>query len=134
VLRYTDAGVQLYGNAILASSALVAEQPGVVAAFLRASNRALVECLAQPALAVAAVRQREPILDEKLELARWAITSQYLAAPDTRRHGLGDIDPALLARQVEQVAHAFELKSVPAPDALFNRSLLPAPAARMAKA
>ncbi|MDR0226862.1 MAG: ABC transporter substrate-binding protein [Burkholderiaceae bacterium] len=134
VLRYTDAGVQLYGNAILASSALLAEQPAVVAAFLRASNRAIVECLAQPALAVAAVRQREPILDEKLEAARWAITSQYLAAPDTRRHGLGDIDPQLLARQVEQVGHAFDLKSVPAPDALFHRGLLPPLAARMAKA
>ena len=134
VLRYTDAGVQLYGNAILASSALVAEQPALVAGFLRASNRALVECLAQPALAVAAVRQREPILDEKLELARWAITSQYLAAPDTQRHGLGDIDPQLLARQVEQVSQAFALKAPVSADALFNRSLLPPLAARMAKA
>ncbi len=134
VLRYTDAGVQLYGNAILASSALVAEQPAVVAAFLRASNRALLECLAQPALAVAAVRQREPILDEKLEAARWAITAQYLAAADTRRHGLGDVDAPLLARQVEQVGRAFGLQSVPSSDALFNRALLPPLAARMAKA
>ena len=134
VLRYTDAGVQLYGNAILASSALVAEQPALVAGFLRASNRALIECLAQPALAVAAVRQREPILDEKLELARWAITSQYLAAPDTQRHGLGDIDPQLLARQAEQVSQAFGLKAPVSADALFNRSLLPPLAARMAKA
>lgn len=134
VLRYTDAGVQLYGNAILASSALVAEQPALVAGFLRASNRALIECLAQPSLAVAAVRQREPILDEKLELARWAITSQYLAAPDTQRHGLGDIDPQLLARQAEQVSQVFGLKAPVSADALFNRSLLPPLAARMAKA
>ncbi|WP_280188275.1 ABC transporter substrate-binding protein [Delftia sp. PS-11] len=133
VLRYTDAGVHLYGNAILASSALLAEQPALVAGFLRASNRAIAECLAQPSLAVAAVRQREPILDEKLELARWAITAQYLAAPDTRRHGLGDIDPQLLAQQAEQVGQAFGLKSAPSAEALFNRSLLPPLAARMVR-
>ena len=98
-------------------------------------DRSLIDdALVRLALAVAAVRQREPILDEKLELARWAITSQYLAAPDTQRHGLGDIDPQLLARQAEQVSQAFGLKAPVSADALFNRSLLPPLAARMAKA
>jgi hypothetical protein len=52
ILRYSDAGVHLYGNAILASSQLIAEKPQVVAAFLRATNRAIVECLANPAQAL----------------------------------------------------------------------------------
>jgi ABC-type nitrate/sulfonate/bicarbonate transport system substrate-binding protein len=134
VLRYTDAGAQLYGNAILASGGLIAERPEVVAAFVRASNRAIVETLADPAAAMAAMRQREPILDEKVELARWAITRQYVAGGDTRSHGLGDISPQLLAQQVADVAQAFALKSRPRPGDLFNRSLLPPLAARMAQA
>lgn len=134
ILRYTDAGVQLYGNAILASSALIAEKPQLVAAFLRATNRAIVECIANPAAAVAAVRQREPILDEKLELERWAITTQYIAAADTKNHGLGDFSKRLLEQQVDSVVQTFALKTTPSADALFNSSMLPARSARMLKA
>ncbi|CAM4133919.1 ABC transporter substrate-binding protein [Comamonas aquatilis] len=134
ILRYTDAGVQLYGNAILASSGLIAEKPEVVAAFLRATNRAIVESFANPAAAIAATRQREPILDEKLELARWAITAQYVGAADTQSHGLGDFSKRLLEQQVDSVVETFALKSQPSADALFNRSMLPAKAARMLKA
>lgn len=133
VLRYTDAGVNLYGNAVLASTQMIAERPQVVAAFLRAANRGIVESFADPAAAVAAARQREPMLQEQTELASWAITRQYVGAPDTREHGLGDVKPALLAQQVEQVAQTFGLKNAPKPDTLFNRSLLPAQAARMLK-
>ncbi|MBO9679287.1 MAG: ABC transporter substrate-binding protein [Acidovorax sp.] len=134
VLSYTDAGVSLYGNAILASSRLAAERPEVIAAFLRASNRAIVETFAHPAAAIAATRQREPILDEKVELARWAITAQYVGAPDTRSHGLGDFSKRVLEQQVDEVVEVFGLKQRPPADAIFNRSMLPPLAERMVKA
>ena len=134
ILHYTDAGVQLYGNAILASSALIAEKPQLVAAFLRATNRAIVECIANPVAAVAAVRQREPILDDKTELARWAITTQYIAAADTKSHGLGDFSKRLLEQQVDSVVQTFALKTTPSADALFNSSMLPPKSVRMLKA
>ena len=125
VLKYADAGVKLYGNAILASSKLVAENPKLVAAFLRASNRAIVETFANPAPSIAAMRQREPILDEKVELARWGITAQYVGAADTRGHGVGDIDKPTLVEQIDEVADVFGLKTKPAADAIFNASMLP---------
>ena len=125
VLKYADAGVDLYGNAILASSNLIAQNPKVVAAFLRASNRAIVETFANPAPSIAAMRQREPILDEKTELERWGITAQYVGAADTRGHGLGDIRKLTLERQVDEVADVFGLKVKPASDAIFNTSMLP---------
>lgn len=134
VLPYAQAGVDLYGNAILASNQMVVQQPRVVAAFLRATNRAIVETLADPAPAIAAVRQREPILDEKVELERWRITAQYLAAPDTRGHGLGDMRKLLLERQVDEVADVFGLKTLPPADGIFNGTMLPPRAERMVKA
>jgi ABC-type nitrate/sulfonate/bicarbonate transport system substrate-binding protein len=134
VLRYSDAGVDLYGNAILASSHLIAQNPAVVAAFLRASNRALVETFADPGPSIAAMRQREPILDERIERERWGITAQYVGAADTRSHGLGDIRKLLLERQVDEVVDVFGLKSRPSADAIFNTSLLPPRSERMIKA
>ncbi len=134
VLKYSDAGVDLYGNAILASSNLIAQNPKVVAAFLRASNRAIVETFADPAPSIAAMRQREPILDARIELDRWAITAQYVGAADTRAHGLGDIRKLTLEQQVDEVADVFALKRKPSADAIFNSSMLPPRAARTIKA
>jgi ABC-type nitrate/sulfonate/bicarbonate transport system substrate-binding protein len=125
VLKYSDAGVDLYGNAILASSNLIAQNPRVVAAFLRATNRAIVETFANPAPSIAAMRQREPILDEKIELERWGVTAQYVGAADTRGHGLGDIRKLTLEQQVDQVVDVFGLKVKPASDAIVNTSMLP---------
>lgn len=134
VLKYTDAGVNLYGNAVLASCKLITEQPALVTGFLRASNRALKETLADPTAAIAAIKQREPILDEKVELDRWRLTSQYVAAPDVASHGLGDVRKVLLDEQIEQVAEVFSLKSRPTAESVFERSLLPAAAERAWKA
>jgi ABC-type nitrate/sulfonate/bicarbonate transport system substrate-binding protein len=134
VLKYSDAGVNLYGNAILASSNLIAQNPKAVAAFLRATNRAIVETFANPAPSIAAMRQREPILDAKVELDRWAITAQYVGAPDTQAHGLGDIRKLTLEQQVDEVAEIFALKNKPSADAIFNSSMLPGRGERSIKA
>jgi len=131
VLPYANAGVNLYGNAILASSNLIAQNPKVIAAFLRATNRAIIETFANPAAAIAATRQREPILDEKVELERWRLTAQYLGAPDTRGHGLGDIRKLLVEQQVDEVVEVYGLKTRPSADGLFNLSMLPPKADRM---
>ena len=134
ILKYTDAGVNLYGNAILASNAMVTQNPGVVAAFLRATNRALQETLVNPQPAMAAIKQREPILDEKIELERWRLTAQYVAAADTRSHGLGDVRKYLLEQQVDQVSEVFGLKNRPSAEGVFNRAMLPSVAERTLKA
>lgn len=134
ILKYTDAGVNLYGNAILASNAMLTQNPGVVAAFLRATNRALQETLANPLPAMAAIKQREPILDEKIELERWRLTAQYVAAADTRSHGLGDVRKYLLEQQVDQVSEVFGLKNRPSAEGVFNRAMLPSVAERTLKA
>lgn len=45
---YADAGLKLYGNMIIASNKLIAENPRVVAGVVRAINRALIETIANP--------------------------------------------------------------------------------------
>jgi ABC-type nitrate/sulfonate/bicarbonate transport system substrate-binding protein len=125
VLKYADAGVNLYGNAVLASSNLISQNPRLVAAFLRATNRAIVETFASPAPSIAATRQREPMLDEKMELERWGVTAQYVGAADTHGHGLGDIKKLTLEQQVDEVVDVFGLKVKPSSDAIFNTSMLP---------
>jgi ABC-type nitrate/sulfonate/bicarbonate transport system substrate-binding protein len=125
ILQYTQAGVNLYGNAILASNAMVTQNPAAVAGFLRATNRAIRESMADPAAAIAATKVREPILNEAVELERWRITRQYIAAADTRSHGVGDVLKRTLEQQVDEVVDVFGLKTRPGVEGIFNRSMLP---------
>ncbi|MFT3720769.1 ABC transporter substrate-binding protein [Pseudorhodoferax sp.] len=134
VLAYADVGASLYGNAILASGKLAREKPEIVRAFLRATNRGVRDTLADPLAAMAFVKQREPMLDEKLEAQRFAITAKYMVTADTRAHGLGAVRPELLARQVEEIAETFGLKARPAAEAVFNPAFLPAAAERSVQA
>lgn len=134
VLKYTDAGVNLYGNAILASNAMITQNAAAVAGFLRASNRAILEAMADPAAAIAATRARESILNESVELERWRITREYIAAPDTQSHGLGDVLKRTLEQQVDEVVEVFGLKARPSVEGVFNRAMLPAADARSVRA
>lgn len=125
VLSYADAGVHLYGNAVLANSKLMSEKPEVVRGFLRATQRALVETLVQPDAALAAVKAREPMTKEDQESARWAITRTYLANDETARIGLGNIDPAVFKDQIEQVSKTFGLQQAPELPQVWNAAFLP---------
>ena len=134
VLSYAAAGVNVYGNAVLASTQFMAEQPQAVAGFVRATNRGLMETLANPAAAMVYVKQREPFLVEAVELERWAITAGYVAAADTRSHGLGDVRRLFVEQQVDEVTEVFGLKTRPSADAVYNLAFLPPKAERMVKA
>jgi len=132
VLPYSSVGLALYGNAVLASTKLIARSPKVVAGFVRATNRGLMDTFANPLAAMAYVKQREPLIDEKVEVERWKITAGYVAAADTRAHGVGDVRKDLVEEQIAEVAATFDLKSRPGFDALYNLGFLPPKAERMA--
>lgn len=114
VLEYVKAGVNLYGNAIIASEALITAQPELVEKFLAATHLALLDMLADPTEGLAAVQQREPLLQAELEAQRWAITRAYLAAPETASVGLGGWDQAVLQAQMAQVGRILGFKTQPA--------------------
>lgn len=131
VLSFAAAGLNVYGNAVLASTQFIAEQPQAVAGFVRATNRALIETFANPASAMVFVKQREPFLTEAVEVERWKITGGYVAAADTRAHGLGDVRKEFVQQQIDEVAEVFGLKAKPSLEALYNLQFLPPKAQRM---
>jgi ABC-type nitrate/sulfonate/bicarbonate transport system substrate-binding protein len=131
ILRTADLGVRLYGNAITVSTRLIQENPKVVAGFVRAVNRAFIEGLADPAASVKYLKQREPLVDEQLELQRFIETIPSMVTVRTRANGLGAVDMATLAKQIDDVTEVFATKTKPEPTAVFNSSFLPPKAERM---
>ncbi|HZR68109.1 MAG TPA: ABC transporter substrate-binding protein [Burkholderiales bacterium] len=131
VMPVADVGVRPYGNALLASSKLIAEQPKALAGFVRATNRALREALADPAGAVKYLKQREPLADEALEVQRFTLLIPAIATDRVRANGLGNAERAVLEKQVAEVGEAYKLKTTPAAETLYNAGFLPPKAERM---
>ena len=131
MFRYVDYGVKLYGNAILASKKLIDENPKALAAFVRASNRAMIDTIADPAEAVKYVKQFDPLVDEARELQKLRLTLRAIDTDTARSSGLGAINKLALENQVEEVTTAFGLKARPNPDLIFNSEFLPPRAERI---
>lgn len=122
---YSDYGLDLYGNAVIASSAMIKENPKAVAGFIRATLRAFRDVAADPALGVAAAKKRDPLLDEALELERLKLALKTnILTPAVKANGMGGVDPKRLRRSIAQVAEAIGLRKKPAPESVFSSAFL----------
>jgi NitT/TauT family transport system substrate-binding protein len=124
-------GLNYYGNTLLVSQKLIDGNPKAVAALVRVFNRALKEMLADPATSVKYLKQREPLVDETLELKRLRMVAPGILTQHARSAGLGAIDPQRLQKQIDQVAQAYGLANPPTQERLFNPKFLPPQAERM---
>ena len=128
-----DYGINYYGNTLLVSQKLIEGNPKAVAGLVRAFNRALKEAVADPATSVKYLKQREPLVDETMELRRFRMVMPGIDTASVRAKGLGAIEPERLQKQIDQVSQAYGLTNPPSQDRLFNPKFLPPQAERMPK-
>lgn len=134
VMLYNDYGVELYGNAIIASPKFIAEKPKLVEGFLRAFNKALKETIANPEAAAAYVKATDALADLPLETRRLKMAlNAVVVTPEAKANGLGAVTEDRLQRSLAETAAAYNLKTVPSAKALFTSNFLPPKADRMIK-
>jgi NitT/TauT family transport system substrate-binding protein len=127
----SDYGIHFYGNTLVVSTKLIESNPKAVAGLVRAFNQAFREALADPATSVKYLKQREPLIQEDIELERFRMVMPGMLTPNVRRHGLGAVDTKRLEQQIQQVSEAYGLTNPPRPEQLFNPKFLPPQAQRM---
>lgn len=126
VLLYAKHGLDLYGNAVMCSRKFAEEKPEVVRSFLRALTRAWQDTLANPEEAIAYVKQRDPLIDPKVELERLLLAINVcMLTPDVLERGFGDARPDRLERAIALVAEGFGLPLVPNIADVFTSEFLP---------
>jgi NitT/TauT family transport system substrate-binding protein len=125
-LYYSDAGLPLYSNSLIASKKMIDTSPEVIRRFLTATSRAWQSTIADPAGAIAALQKKESLIDVALENERlgWVIKNQAVTA-ESRASGLGAVDPARLANSIQIVKDGFDLPAAPPANLVFNPSFLP---------
>jgi NitT/TauT family transport system substrate-binding protein len=129
VMSYPNHGVKMYGNAIIASDAFVKQHPDAIKGFLRAFAKASKEVMANPDAAVAAIKARDALVDEKLEARRLKLTiSSSIATANARAEGYGQVSAPRLSLMASQVSDAYNTKTRVDPNAVWNAAFLPSKA------
>ncbi|HSX92849.1 MAG TPA: ABC transporter substrate-binding protein [Hydrogenophaga sp.] len=124
--RYADHGVNLYGNAVVVTAAFAAAHPQAVRGFLRALNRGIKDCIADPKAATRYVKLREPVVDIAVEERRLRhFLDHFVATPSVRAAGLGGVDEARLRSNLAQVVESLALKQAVDAGQLFSNAYLP---------
>jgi NitT/TauT family transport system substrate-binding protein len=125
-LYYSDAGLNIYGNAVIASKKMLESNPKAVKSFVTATAKGWRDAIANPGQAITALKKKSSLIDEKLETAKleWLITNQ-LVADESKADGLGGIRDARLAGSLETVSKAFGLPKVVMPQEVWTAEFLP---------
>jgi NitT/TauT family transport system substrate-binding protein len=108
IMRFSDFGVALYGHCILTTAEFAAKNPETVKKVLKGIAEALKAAIADPSLSIAAIKKREPLIDEKVERARLELVIKHAIVTDrVRREGLSAVDPDRMKQTIEMVAKTF---------------------------
>jgi NitT/TauT family transport system substrate-binding protein len=125
IMRFSDFGVGLYGHCILTTPEFAAKNPDAVKKVVKGIVEALKAAIADPAVSIAAIKKREPLVDEKVERGRLELVIKNAIVTDrVRREGLSAVDPERMKQTIEMVAKTF---NIPAPDAaaIYRAEYLP---------
>jgi NitT/TauT family transport system substrate-binding protein len=130
IMRFRDFGVALYGHCILTTSEFASKNPDTVRKVVKGFAEALKAVIADPGAAIAAIKRREPLVDEKVEQGRLELVIKNAIVTDVvKRNGLSAVDADRMKQTIEMVAKAFnvpalDVTSVYRPDYLPPRAEL----------
>jgi NitT/TauT family transport system substrate-binding protein len=131
LMMMSDYGVQLYGNVIMASPKLMAENPEAIRRFLRALARSIKDVVKNPDGSIDSVIKRNDVAKREVELERLKMTvDMNVATPWVKANGIGGIDPARWATALDQIGLTFQFKDKAKSGAAFVDTFLPAAADR----
>lgn len=134
VFRFSDYGMKSYGNGLVANPKSM-EQADVMRAFVKATTRGWIECIADPKAGGAAVKTREPLANQDIETERLQlIVDGTMKTADVRANGWGAATPARLQATIDETVAAFGLKSTPTVADFFSDKFLPSATDRQLKA
>ncbi|MBU0749421.1 MAG: ABC transporter substrate-binding protein, partial [Gammaproteobacteria bacterium] len=97
VFRFSDFGMKSYGNGLIANPKSMQEAPDAMKAFVKATTRGWIDAIADPKAGAAAIKAREPLANEAIELERLQlIVDGTMKTDETRANGWGAATPARL--------------------------------------
>lgn len=126
VILMADHGLALYGNAVIVNTDFAAANPEKVTGFIRAVARGWKDAAADPEAAVDMLIKRNPAADKALEVERLKLAlDANVLTDDVKANGMGRVDPARMARALEQIAENYTFQNPPDASLYFTDAYLP---------
>jgi len=126
-----DHGLVLYGNAIMVNPDYAKANPKVVAGFVRATIKGVLDTIKDPESAIKSVMKRNDTGNEKIELDRLKMSLRdNFVTPWVKANGFGDVDMNRLAKSIDQIALTYDFKNRPKAQDIFTSQYLPPAAER----
>ncbi len=125
-MYYSDVGLDLYGNGIMASDKLRREDPEALKRFVAVTARAWQASIANPAAAVAALMEQVPLLNAALETEKlqWLVKNQ-LVTSESKADGLGGVRTERLQTALNTLGTTYGFGDTLKPADVFDPAFLP---------
>jgi len=105
---FADAGVNFYGNGIIATDATIATKPDLVRRFVGATIRGMKDAFADPEQAGRIMHKHHPAVDAAVAKGETEAVAELAQVKDQT---LGMIDPARVQQTIEAITSVFKLKA-----------------------
>lgn len=113
VMKYADYGVNLYGHGIIVKEEYAKANPEIVKKVVKGFAEALKASVKDPALAIAAIKKREPLVTEAVELERLKYVLESAIVTDyVKKNGLSAVDDARMQTTIDTVVSVFKLPAM----------------------
>jgi len=108
-VAWRDAGLNPYGNSILANPKFLAENRDVVARFVKVTQKAFSDCVADPKPCVEALVEANGALKFDNEMVNWSLVTVLMSDEVSRTQGLGWHDDKRMQNDYELVSTYFKI-------------------------
>jgi NitT/TauT family transport system substrate-binding protein len=120
-LSYAEAGMEFYSNSIIAADKTITDDPKLVAAFLRATQKGMHDAFANPKEAGELMKKALPLLDSDIIAGETANVAELANPPERQGMPLLVLDPKKVQETVSLVKDNFEVKRAPSVDEVSAR-------------
>lgn len=132
IFDYKQYGVDVYGAGIAFAEEFVKRNPAAITRFLRALTRGYEDMIKDQEYALAVMKRREPLLDERMERDRIRlVVTHMIDTPEVRQHGFGYYDRQKLYAHLATIIKTFTLPGAISVDDLFTDKFFPPAGQRM---
>jgi len=113
---YKDAGLDYYGNGIIATEVTIKEHPDVLKAFIRATFKGMRYAFANPAEAGEIMHKYHKEVSADVAKGETELVKELAEVPG---HKMGVIDPARIQRTIDIMAKSYPMKQPVKPQDMF---------------
>ncbi|WP_108663090.1 ABC transporter substrate-binding protein [Acuticoccus kandeliae] len=124
VFRFSDYGLSLYGDAIVASDETIAEKPDLVKRFLEATLEGNLYAFEHPDEAMEILVKHAEEVEADVAKAELLDTKEIAMTSEVEANGYGYIDPARITEIVELINEPFGMTRKVTPDEVMTDQFL----------